>query len=123
MKYIIVVCLWFLLMSNVLWAKSYVIGYEIYDDSRTSSIFEVKKSLFKWYDDISDRVDDVYIGDLIEQEIDSFDFVDVIVTYDNNRVTLIVGDGLGMYIHGELVKESCVVKPRSTSFIQELFDK
>ena len=123
MKYIIVVCLWFLLMSNVLWAKSYVISYEIYDDSTTSSVFEIKKSLFQWYDAISDRVDDVYIGDLIENELGTFELENVTVTYDNNRITLIVGDGLGMYIHGELVEESCVVKPRSTSFIQELFDR
>ena len=46
-----------------------------------------------------------------------------IISYINNKVTLVIGDGLGVYINGELAKESCVVKPRATSFIQELFDK
>ena len=123
MKYIIVVCLWFLLMSNILWAKSYVISYEIYDDSKESSVFEVKKALFNWYDEISEGVDDIYIGDLIENEISEFEYEDVSITYANNKVTVIIKDGLGVYISGELVEESCVVKPRSTSFIQELFNK
>lgn len=123
MKYSIVVCVWLVLMSNVLWAKSYVIGYEIYDDSNVSSVFEVKRLLFNWYDDIASGVDDVYIGRLIENEIDTFKLEDVDVSYVDDKVIVVVGDGLGVYISGELVEESCVVKPRTTSFLKQLFDK
>ena len=123
MRYIIVICLWLVFMSNSLWAKSYVIGYEIYDDSNDSSVFEVKRELFDWYDSLVSRVDDVYIGELLENELDTFDYNNVSIEYDNHVITLVIGDGFGYYIKGELVEETCVVKPRGTSFIQELFNK
>ena len=68
MKYVLIIALWFVVLSNVLWAKSYVIQYEIYDDSNVTRVFEVKKELFKQYDTLVDRVDNIYVGDLLEKE-------------------------------------------------------
>lgn len=120
MKYLLIIALWFVVLSNVLWAKAYVIQYEIYDDSNVTRVFEVKKELFKQFDELVDRVDDIYVGDLLEKEILEID--DVVITYKDYKVTVVIGDGLGAYIHGELVQESCVVKPRGESFIISLFE-
>jgi hypothetical protein len=68
MKYVLIIALWFVVLSNVLWAKSYVIQYEIYDDSNVTRVFEIKKELFKQFDALVDRVDNIYVGDLLEKE-------------------------------------------------------
>lgn len=120
MKYLILVALWLVVLSNVLFAKSYVIGYEIYDDSNASRIFEVKEELFEQFDVLVNRVDDVYINDLLEEYVFSID--DTVISYKDYKVTVVIGDGMGSYIHGELVEESCVMKPRGESFIIQLFE-
>ena len=120
MKYVLIIALWFVVLSNVLWAKSYVIQYEIYDDSNVTRVFEVKKELFKQFDALVDRVDNIYVGDLLKKK--DFTIENCDVTYKDYVVTVVVGDGMGTYIHGELVQESCVVKPRGESIIMSLFE-
>lgn len=122
MKYILFISLWLVVLSNVLWAKSYIISYEIYDDSNVTAVFGAKKALFEQYDEITERVDDIYIGDLLESEIETFIIDQAVVSYENSVVRVVVGDGLGTYIHGELVQESCVVKPRGESWILSWFE-
>ena len=120
MKYILIIALWFVLLSNVLWAKSYIISYEIYDNSSISQVFEVKKELFKQFDELTARVDSIYVGDLLENG--TFTIENTSISYKDYTVTVIIGDGLGSYIHGDLVQESCVVKPRGESFVMSLFE-
>ena len=120
MKYVLIIALWFVVLSNVLWAKSYVIQYEIYDDSNVTRVFEVKKELFKQFDALVDRVDNIYVGDLLKKK--DFTIENCDVTYKDYVVTVVVGDGMGTYIHGELVQENCVVKPRGESIIMSLFE-
>ena len=120
MKYVLLVSMWLLVLSNVLFAKSYVIGYEIYDDSSDSRVFAVKEELFDQFDALVNRVDDVYMNDLLKEY--EFNIDNTRITYNDYKVTVVIGDGLGSYIHGELVEESCVMKPQGESFIKQLFE-
>jgi hypothetical protein len=120
MKYILIIALWFVVLSNVLFAKSYVIQYEIYDDSSESMIFEVKEELFEQFDYMVDRVDAIYVHELLKEHM--FYIEGTNIEYHNFMVTVVIGDGLGSYIHGELVEENCVMKPRGESFIKQMLE-
>lgn len=121
MKYFLLVGIWLVLLSNVLWAKTYVIGYEIYGDSNNGDVIAIKEDIFRQYDALVDRVDDLYIHQLLKEYSEQFVIDDAVITYDHMVLRVVVGDGMGIYIHGELVQENCMIKPRTESIFQKIF--
>lgn len=102
-------------------ARTYVIRYEIYGDMTTDNLIEIKQQMLDTFEMLSDRVDDQYYAVLIAEHLELFESDGIKARYQDGILTLVVKQGNGTCIRGELVKETCTVKPKGSFWLQEVF--
>lgn len=98
-------------------ARTETIRYEIYYDSRSTDIYALKEDVLETFDNLCERVDDSSYASMLVAEQDAF-YLDGVseVSFGWDVLTIRVGDGKGTYLEGELIKQSCEIKPQVTSW-------
>lgn len=121
-KYFIIGCVWTMILLTCIHGISKSnIEYEILFDSHTKNTYKVKDEIQNAY---AELVSGVHQESYIFMVLDNLDIFkvrdDISVSWKDNRVYIIQGDGNGTHIKGELVANSiCVPKVQPRSFIKE----
>lgn len=121
-KYFIIGCVWTMILLTCIHGISKSnIEYEVLFDSHTKNTYAVKDEIQNAY---SELVSGVHQESYIFMVLDNLDIFkvrdDISVSWKDNHVYIIQGDGDGIHIKGELVANSiCVPKVQPRSFIKE----
>lgn len=122
-KYFIIGCVWMMILLTCIHGISKSnIEYEILFDSHTKNTYAVKDEIQNVY---AELVSGVHQESYIFMVLDNLDIFkvrdDISVSWKDNHIYIIQGDGNGTHIKGELVANSiCVPKVQPRSFIMEL---
>lgn len=116
-KYVIAGIIWFCLLGTKIVSMSEAIPYSLYMDSNRDDVYEVKEEILSTYGELMRGVSNESDGMMIIHNLKQFEFDEMTsAKFKNNELEVIVGDGKGVYIHGELERKFlCVpeVKPKS----------
>lgn len=104
---------------------SEAIPYTLYMDSHRDDVYEVKEEILTKYGELMRGVNDESDGMMLIHNLEQFEFDDMTTAeFKHNGLEVIVGDGKGAYINGELERTLiCVPEVKPKSFLMEMFDK
>lgn len=124
-KYIIVGIVWFCLLGTKIYSMNESIPYTLHMDSQQDNLYEVKEEILTTYGNIMRGVSDESDGMMIIHNLEQFAFDEyTIATYKDNTLQVVVGDGKGSYIHGELKRDLfCIPEVKPKSLLQQYLTK
>lgn len=115
--YMAICCIWLFGLGIVVAGKSETIAYEIRYDSDSEETFEIKETVLMKYQELIRGVHDESVGTMVIHNLDHFMWRDDIsASWKNNQLEVVVGDGKGTIIEGDLTSGSLCfpeVKPKS----------
>lgn len=93
------------------------------DASDLMYMYRVKENLIDKYESLVFNVNENYHKQTIIDNLDYFDGTDYQAYYKNDEIFIIIGDGKGKTISGDLRRSSCDSKPvRVQFFFSEFFN-
>lgn len=124
-KYVMFGSVWLcLLMSLMTITSKAEITYEIRYDAKTTQTYALKEEVQEAYTKLVHGVHQESFVQMVMYNLEVFEFEDEIkAEWNNNRLLITQGDGLGTTVRGELVANSvCVPEVKPKSFLEELFN-
>lgn len=116
-KYLLVGFIWFCLLCTKVSSMNEAIPYTLYMDSHRDDVYKVKEEILTTYGELMRGVSDESDGMMLVHNLEQFEFDDTTsAQFKNNGLEVIVGDGKGTHITGELERSLiCIpeVKPKS----------
>lgn len=124
-KYMLVGAVWFCLLGTKIYSMNEAIPYTLYIDSHQDNLYEVKEDILTTYGNIMRGVSDESDGMMVIHNLEQFEFNEnTTATFKNNTLQVVVGDGQGAFINGELKRDLfCVPEVKPKSLIQQYFMK
>lgn len=122
-KYMIFCCFWFIVLAIGVTGKTQELEFVIYNDSDNAQTYEIKNEVLKRYAEIVRGVHEESALTLVLQNLHQFEWEESIYAdWNNNRLELIIGDGSGTIIHGDLEGQSlCFPEAKPTSLFAQWF--
>lgn len=121
-KYIVMMAVWTILLTGSVIARTYVVRFEIFASDGMEAM-RIKKEMLRCFEEIVDGVDDQYYGSLITEHLMMFEQETIKAKFQEGTLVLVSDEGTNYKISGELVKEQCYLKPKGSSWLQEVFKK
>lgn len=116
-KYAIAAIIWFCFLCSKVCSTSEAIPYILYMDSERTDLYEVKEEVLITYENLMRGVSDESDMMMLVHNLEEFEFDDTMkAQFRNHELEIVVGDGEGAFISGELERDLlCVpeVKPKS----------
>lgn len=122
-KYAIFCCFWLLVLTIGVTCKTQDMQYVIYSDSSNEKTYEIKNEMLKRYAEIVQGVHEESAVQLVLQNLDTFEWrEDLKADWQDNKLQLIIGDGQGSILHGDLESKGiCFPEAKPKSLFAELF--
>ncbi len=122
-KYIAVAIVWFFILCVKVSSTTEAISYQLYMDTNRQDLYEVKESILQTYEELMKGVNNESDAMMVVNHLDHFVLDDTMqVSWKANQLVLVVGDGKGAFIEGELQRNMlCMPQVKPKSIFQEIF--
>ncbi len=122
-KYIIIAMAWFFILCVHVSSTTEAIPYKLYMDTNRQDLYEVKEKILQTYEELMKGVNNESDAMMVVNHLDYFVFDHTMqASWKANQLVLVVGDGKGAFIEGELQRNVlCMPQVKPKSIFQEIF--